>query len=431
MSSAIIILLLFVATIFIGFKANINQGILAMVVSYIAGSFFMGIKPSDLVAMWPMKIFFILITVSFFYNFATLNGTMDKLALNIIYKFGKKTKLLPFVAFFAAYLMSGLGAGPYSILFLFCPILFNIADKVGMSKVLLGTAAYLGSVASGAFPTSSTGAVINAIMASAGYPEQAMNYSFAVFLEATLALFVVFLINYFFIFKGHKAESADIVLEKPEPYNDKQKTSITLILVFVVALLLPFILATIFKTPFLKNLAKLTDVGFVALILGTISTVLKLADEKKAISTIPWNTVIMISGISLIVGVAINAGTIEMLVSLVNSTGNKTIVPGIMSFIASCMSLVSSTTGVVIPTLYPMVPKIAEASALNPALLFSVINSGSGIVGLSPLSACGAIMMSCVAEKDVNYMYKKLFLVALGNIVIAVAVALVLGMVWN
>ena len=89
MNMAIVMLIVIVLAIAIGFKTNINIGVLAMVFSYIVGCYVMGLKASAIVAMWPIKIFFILVSVSFFYNFATLNGSLDKLALNILYKFGK------------------------------------------------------------------------------------------------------------------------------------------------------------------------------------------------------------------------------------------------------------------------------------------------------------------------------------------------------
>lgn len=429
MNMSIVLLIAFVVSIAIGFKTNINQGIIALIVSYLLGCYVMGLKPSALTAMWPLRIFFILVFVSLFYNFATINGTMDKLALNILFKFGKQARLFPFVTFAAAAIISALGAGPYAVVVLLCPILFTICDKVKMSKLLLGVAAYLGSVSSSAFPTCSTGAVINGIIADAGYQEQAMTYSFIVVAYAFFGFLLAFTLMYFFVFKGYKVSAENVAIEKPEPYDDKQKKSLLLIVFFVLSLLAPFLLDVFLDNAVVDALVKYNDVAFIAMIFAGISSLLKLAEEKKALTAVPWNTVVMVGGISIIVGLAVEAGTIDLLINVVNSTGNVAIVPGLMSAIASCMSLFSSTTGVVIPTLYPMVPSIGSTTGISAPLLMAAINNGSGIVGMSPLSACGALIMGCLPEKDVSAMYKKLFLVAGGCLMFSFVIFIIIGFV--
>jgi di/tricarboxylate transporter len=413
MNLAIVMLIVIVLAIAIGFKTNINIGVLAMVFSYIVGCYVMGLKASAIVAMWPIKIFFILVSVSFFYNFATINGTLDKLALNILYKFGKQSKILPFVAFAVAWLMSGMGAGPYGIIFLLCPILFVICNKINMNKLMIGLAVYFGAVSGGCFPTSSTGAVVKAIISDAGFADSSMSLMFSILIFETLAFLLFFSIMYVFIFKGYKANNQNVVIDKPEAYTDAQKKSLTLIAIFILLLLVPYLLAV----PFANNsvvqiLIKYNDVGFIALLMAVVSSLLKLADEKKALASIPWNTVIMISGVGIIVSVAVEAGTIDMLINAVSATENSQFVPALMSGIASIMSVFSSTTGVVLPTLYPMVKGISDATGLAPGLLFTVIACGSVFTGMSPLSACGALIMGCVSENEINSIYKNLFIVA-------------------
>lgn len=428
MNLAVVLLIVFFVAIAIGFKTNINVGIVSMTFVYLIGSYIMGIKPSELIAMWPLKIFFILVFVSLFYNFATINGTLDKLALNILYKFGRQARLLPFVVFVIGLIMSAMGTGPYGVIVLLCPILFAVCDKIKMSKLMLAVAAYLGAVAGGSFPTCSTGAVINGIIAEAGYQEQALRYSFIICVSAIGIFFLLNTLLYFFVFKGYQVSLADVSLEKPEPYNPKQKKSLLLIVLFVVALLLPYVLATVFDNAFVTAIVKYNDVAFIALVFAGISSLLKLAEEKKAFAAVPWNTVIMIGGVSMMVGLAVRAGTIDLLVSAVSSIDNPAFTPALMSAIASGMSLFSSTTGVVIPTLYPMIAEISASTGVSAPLLMVVINNGSGIVGMSPLSACGALIMGCVADKELDFIYKRLFLIAGGSMLYAFVTAILIGM---
>lgn len=101
-----------------------------------------------------------------------------------------------------------------------------------------------------------------------------------------------------------------------------------------------------------------------------------------------------------------------MLVHAVRTTENSLLVPVFMSGIAGIMTLFSSATGVVFPTLYPMVKGIHEVTGLAPGLLFTVIASGSVFAGMSPLSACGALIMGCVSENEIKKIYKNLFIVS-------------------
>lgn len=430
MNMAVVMLIVIVLAIAIGFKTNINTGVLAMVFSYMVGCYVMGLKASAIVALWPIKIFFILVSVSFFYNFATLNGTLDKLALNILYKFGKQSKIIPFVAFTVAWLMSGMGAGPYSIIFLLCPIFFVICDKINMSKLMIGLAVYFGAVSGGAILTSPTGAVIAAIISDAGFAESSTFFMLLILIFETLALLLFFSLMYFFVFKGYKANNQNVVIDKPEAFTDIQKKSLTLIVIFILLLLGPYLLAIPFaNNPIVKLLITYNDVGFISLIMAVVSSLLKLADERKALASVPWNTVIMISGIGIIIGIAVNAGTIDMIVSGVSATENSQFVPALMSGIASIMSIFSSTTGVVLPTLYPLVKGISDATGLAPGLLFPVIATGSVFAGMSPLSTCGALIMGCVSEDEIKSLYKNLFIVAGVGIVFCMLLSFIVTLI--
>ncbi len=63
----------------------------------------------------------------------------------------------------------------------------------------------------------------------------------------------------------------------------------------------------------IANINGKIDVGLVAIIFSVIALLLKLAPQKEVIAKIPWNTIIMICGVGMLIGVAIEAGTIDML----------------------------------------------------------------------------------------------------------------------
>ncbi len=49
----------------------------------------MCLKLSDVIELCPVKIFFIIFSITLFYNFALFNGALEKLASHILYEWRK------------------------------------------------------------------------------------------------------------------------------------------------------------------------------------------------------------------------------------------------------------------------------------------------------------------------------------------------------
>ena len=136
------------------------------------------------------------------------------------------------------------------------------------------------------------------------------------------------------------------------------------------------------------------------------------------ISKIEMDSNLMVCGISILVSVAVEAGTLDMVINAVTSIDNPAIITIVMNIGAGIMSIFSSTTGVVLPTLYPTVPAISEIAGIAPALLMPAICLGSVSTGMSPFSACGGILLGCAKEEDVPAMYKSLLVIPFAGLII-------------
>lgn len=112
--------LLIVGAIFLaivlGYRSKINTGFFAIMFAYFIGCFGLGLKPSEVIKMWPIAIFFQIFSVTLFYNVAVLNGTLKKLADRLIYPFREYPIVLPFIVYFIAALISSFGAGAFSVI---------------------------------------------------------------------------------------------------------------------------------------------------------------------------------------------------------------------------------------------------------------------------------------------------------------------------
>ncbi|AEP36006.1 SLC13 family permease [Taylorella asinigenitalis] len=410
MISALIIAAI-VVSIAIGYIFKINIGLLAISFAYIIGTFILDLKPSQIVALWPLKLFFVIMAVSLFYNFATVNGTLEKLADNLIYRSKNYPYLLTFAVFVASTLIAAMGAGFYSVLAFMAPLTLFLCDKTGMSRIAGAMAINYGALGGANFMTSQSGVIFRGLIEGTGRYDAAQAFSFStVIFIATIIVPIIVLSGFVFSNKRSGRISLDSDMPKPEPMNSKQQITVILIgLLLVIVLAGPILRIAFPESESIAYFNSRIDIGFLAAIFTVISLFLKLADEKKVIALVPWSTLILIGGVGLLIGVAVKAGTIDLLAHSISTGVPKAVLPVALCLIAAFMSVFSSTLGVVTPTLFPIVPALAQAAGLSPALLFASIVVGSQSTAISPFSSGGSLIMgACKSDEERDNMLKGL-----------------------
>ena len=144
------------------------------------------------------------------------------------------------------------------------------------------------------------------------------------------------------------------------------------------------------------------DVGFVCFTLAFILLLTGRVDEKKAVKSLPWNTLILICGISVLMNAVKLLGGIDLLARGLASFMSPMTAPALMGLTGGIMSWFSSANGVVFPTLIPTVPQVAAnvggASLLQ---MVAAIVCSATVAGISPMSTGGSLVMaSCSQEKS-------------------------------
>lgn len=407
---SLFVILAIVLSIALGYKTKINTGFFAMAFAYIIGSFFLDLKATEVIKMWPITIFFVVFSVSLFYNFALVNGTLEKLAMYSLYICRKFPKFLPFIIFFSATFVAALGAGYYTVLAFFAPLTLLLCEKSKMSKLLGALCVNYGALAGANFMTSGSGIVFRGLMEEIGYTDVAFSYSTTIFVVSFIIPIIV--ISGLLLLSKKNTISTDMDIEKPEPFNDIQKTNLYLIFTMMAIVLIAPILNTIFpENTTIAFINSKMDVGLISIIFSAIALLLKIGEEKDVIAKVPWNTLIMICGVGMLIQVAIKAGTIEMLSSWIESNIPTMLIPIALVLIGGCMSFFSSTIGVVCPALFPIIPAISASSGINPMLLFAAIVIGAQSTSVSPFSSGGSLVLgSCTTEKDKTEMFNNLLL---------------------
>ena len=416
---SVAIILAIALAIFLGYKTKINTGLFCIVFAYIIGCFVMGLKPKQVIGYWPTSTMFVILSVSLFYNFAAINGTLEKMSGALLYACRKFPGLLPYALLAVAVILSVMGATYFTVLAFLAPITLVICDESRMDKLTGAVAINCGALAGGNFPTSNLGVIFRGLADTAfeASPDVAAVETFGMEMKIFLfsVLFSLVLVTIFrFGFKENRNIGKGVTFKKPEVFTKDQKITLSLMMIMmVVVLIFPLMQILMSGNAAIQYISSKVDVGLVAIVFAVIALLLKLAPQKEALAKIPWNTIVMIAGAGMLIAVAVEAGTIDALSTWIGSNVPKPLVPIAFSIVGAIMSFFSSTTGVVAPALFPLIPNLAASAGLTSSALFACTIIGAQSSAISPFSSGGSLILgSTPKEEDRNRLFNRLLMVA-------------------
>ena len=428
---SVAIILAIALAIFLGYKTKINTGLFCIVFAYIIGCFVMGLKPKQVIGYWPTSTMFVILSVSLFYNFAAINGTLEKMSGALLYACRKFPGLLPYALLAVAVILSVMGATYFTVLAFLAPITLVICDESRMDKLTGAVAINCGALAGGNFPTSNLGVIFRGLADTAfeASPDVAAVETFGMEMKIFLfsVLFSLVLVTIFrFGFKENRNIGKGVTFKKPEVFTKDQKITLSLMMIMmVVVLIFPLMQILMPGNAAIQYISSKVDVGLAAIVFAVIALLLKLAPQKEALAKIPWNTIVMIAGAGMLIAVAVEAGTIDALSTWIGFNVPKPLVPIAFSIVGAIMSFFSSTTGVVAPALFPLIPNLAASAGLSSSALFACTIIGAQSSAISPFSSGGSLILgSTPKEEDRNMLFNRLLMVA-------VTISVLFGAVYN
>lgn len=396
----IISLLCLAVVVSIAAKFSKNAGIVAVLFAYVFGIFAVGMKAKDIYAGgWPDNIIFTTLGVCLLFGVANINGTTEKMAKSVVFFARGNRKILPIAFFIFDAILAGSGGGTP-----LCALLLPLAMTVGVQNsippMVMALMSMGGLMVGGLSPLSLNGIVAGGLAAEMGIPYGPIWLAFSIGMT-------VFSFAAYFLLGGWKLPKDESAAASMEQFDTKQ-------ILTMVAILAVLVGALFFKQ----------EISLLAFGLGAILLLFGFAEEKAVIRSMPWNTVLMIAGMSILINVVTTAGGIDWLSEKVSAVMNGITVYPAMTLCGALLGAVSSGTGVAMPTLIPAAGAIAEQMGMNPAGLVCTVIVGINSVVISPLSTIGAMCLSGTPETvDKQKMYNHLLLsagiITLMNIVLA------------
>lgn len=162
------------------------------------------------------------------------------------------------------------------------------------------------------------------------------------------------------------------------------------------------------------------------MVLATVAAILHLGDDKVVVTRhIPWNTLMMLGGVSMLVGVASEGGAVDMIGNWIGDNVAASLMVPMFVLLAAFMSVFSPGASVVPPTLFVLVPAVAATSVdVNYFAVYAGIAIGANASAVSPFSGGGSLTLANIKQDEIR---EKMFLPLIGAAVALSILAAILG----
>jgi len=385
--ASISLLALFVA-ILLSCLARVNIGIVALLLAWIVGTAFAGMTLAQVAAGFPVELFLTMVGVTLLFSQAKLNGTLDHVARRSVRLCRGRIGLIPVMFFFLGAALASLGPGNIAVAALLAPIAMSVAGEMAIPAFLMAIMVGNGANAGSLSPFAPTGIIVNSIMERIGLGgHEWTTWWFNVAGHATAA------------FAGYAVLGGAGLLRQPrsaavETADSELAWRHWLTLASIAGMLAAVAFARV-------------PIGMAAIAVALVLVLSQAADDGAAIAEMPWSTIVMVCGMTVLISILERTAGIDLLASLMARVSTPSTATGVCAFITGLISAYSSTSGVVLPAFLPVVPGLVrELGGGDPFLVASSMNVGGHLVDVSPLSTIGAL---CIASAASGVDTRKLF----------------------
>ena len=394
-----------VIAIVISCVSDVNVGFLAIVLAWIVGVYFGGMTLAQLVAGFPTQLFLTLVGVTLLFSQAQVNGTLDRVAHHAVRVCRGNAGTIGIMFFVLALGLASIGPGNIASAALVAPIAMGVAAQVGIPPFLMAIMVGNGANAGSLSPIAPTGIIVNEIMTKSGMTDYALeNYLNNMLAHTAVAFAGYFLFGGWRLFKRAQprepvpvslgaAAAAPAALLRVEPFRPAHWTTLGVI-------------ATLIGSVIVFGV----NVGMAAFAGAVLLTLLRIADEKKAIQNMPWRVIMMVTGVTVLIALLEKTGGMALFTSMLARASTPDTVTGVTAFFTGIISIYSSTSGVVLPAFLPTVPGLVQTlGGGDPLAIASSMNVGGHLVDVSPLSTIGALCLACAPHtEDGRALFNKL-----------------------
>jgi di/tricarboxylate transporter len=372
--------------------SRINVGVLAVALAWPIAIFVAGWKVEALMATFPSTLFLTLLGVTVLFGVAQANGTMESVTHALVRLMHGRAGAMPPLFFALACVVSTAGPGAIATTALLAPLAMGIAVRAGVPVLLAALMIGNGANAGNLSPISAVGVIVQTLMAKSGLAGHSWNVWAANFAAHALAAIAAWL-----LFGGPallRTERA-VTTETTAPLTSKHWMTLAVLVLWIASVV-------IFKV----------NPGLSAFAAASVLILSGLGEDARSLAQVPWAVILMVSGVSVLIGVLEKTGGMDLFTTLLSRIATPGTVNGAIAGITGLISTYSSTSGVVYPAFIPAVPGLVQKLGGGDALQVTLsINVGAAIVDVSPLSTIGALCIAALPQgQNAKILFRQLLL---------------------
>ena len=406
MSPAWLSLIALIVALVVSCTTELNVGILALSFAWIVGVYLAGIPLNEVLATFPVQLFLTLVGVTLLFTQAQLNGTLGKVAQAAVRVCRGNVGLIPIMFFLLGCGIGSLGPGNVATAAMLAPMAMAVAGRARIPMFLMAIMVGNGAQASALSPFSPTGIIANGLMVKMG-----MGGHEWWFYWTNLVAHAAVGFGGYFLLGGVKLFRREFTEGPPPEADPDAATPVSAANWITMGVILAMMAAVL-----LLNV----NIGMAAFTGAVVLAALKIADHEQALRKLPWTPIIMVSGVTVLIGLLEKTGGLDLFTSMLARTATRDTLTGMIAFVTGTISVYSSSSGVVLPAFLPTVPGLVERlGGGDPLSIAAAINIGTHLVDMSPLSTTGAICIAAITQIDeVRKTYNKLLIWGLSMTVI-------------
>jgi di/tricarboxylate transporter len=374
---------------------RLNVGLLSIALAWLIGVYVAGMSLGEVMGGFPSSLFLTLAGVTLLFTIAQNNGTLERVAHQAVRTCRGHRGAVPIMFFLLTAGLASIGPGNIASAALMSPMAMATATRAGISPFLMAIMVGNGASAGSLSPFAPTGVIVNGLMNRlnmSGYETE--NYAYNLLAHAFVAFSGYFLFGGLKLF-GAGARAVVEVDAAPsaheEPFEWRHWVTIAAITTLIVSVLFAGV-----------------HVGMGAFLAAVVLVLTGAGDDVEALRRMPWGVIMMVGGVTVLVAVVEAADGIDLLAAGVARFSTRESVTAVVAFLTGIVSVYSSTSGVVLPALLPMVPQLAEQLGANPLAIATSINVGGHLVDVSPLSTTGALCIASVPAAASRDLFNKM-----------------------
>ena len=443
MSIELLSILVLAALFLVATVRPVHMGALALVAAFIMGTMVIGEDVDTVLLGFPADLFVILVGVTYLFALAKANGTIDWVVVKSVQVVGGRIALIPWVMFAITALITSVGAVVPAAVAIIAPVGMGFAVRYNIRPILMGLMVINGASAGGFSPISVFGSIVNGVVVRSDLPgNPALLFVSSLLFNIGLGIVV------FFLFGGRgligQRDIGDGAIrstgrsggraEGPESPDGKEGSRTARATNATVQTITPSTGDTIQTDAKLDRHKAFTlvgilvlavavlafgfDVGFTAVTIAVVLSLLSPESNKGAVSAIAWPTVLLLCGIVTYVSLMERIGTIDWLGNGVANIGTPLFAAILICFIGAVVSAFASTTGI-LGALIPLAVPFLLTGDVGAVGMIIALSISSSVVDSSPFSTSGALVVANAPEAQRDTVFRQLMVWGFSMVLVA------------